>query len=62
VRCYRVVKLTEDSRALWLVVSSSMRDDDTWDVIYRAESRHDAFRYVDDVLERNRMLERAGYG
>lgn len=55
-RTYRVVKLVADGRHAWLVVSSSLRDDDTWDVIRKTDTRTEAFDYVADVAERGRLL------
>ncbi len=59
-RTYRVVKLVIDGNHAWLVVSASLRDDDTWDVIHRAKTRIDAFEYVEEVVRRNRALVRVG--
>jgi hypothetical protein len=57
-RTYRVVKLIADGRHAWLVVSASLRDDDTWDVIYKAGTRTEAYDYVDEVVQRNQLIAR----
>lgn len=55
-RHYRVVRLVVGDAAAWIVASSSLRDDNTWDVIAKFLSRDQAMAYVDDVLSRNREL------
>ena len=55
-RTYRVVKLVIGERQAWVVVSASLRDDDTWDVITQCGTRTEAFDYVDAVVARNRAL------
>ena len=59
-RSHRIVKLTfGEARAMWVVVSLSMRDDDTWDVIARFTSAGEAFDYVEEVVERNAEIAAA---
>lgn len=60
MRHYRVVKLLDHGRSRWVVVSSSIRDDDTWDIIAEFSGRNACFRYIDDLHERNKALEHAG--
>lgn len=59
MRSYRVVKMTHGDRMpVWAVVSVSLRDDDTWDVIQTFHTADDAWEYVIEVTERTRTLAR----
>lgn len=59
-RHYRVVRLIDKDRDQWAVVSVSMRDDATWDVIETCPTRHAAFTYIVGVHERYESLVAAG--
>ncbi len=59
-RTYRIVKLVIGERQAWIVVSSSLRDDDTWDVIVQCGTRTEAFDYVQEVTERNAASSEVG--
>lgn len=63
-RHHRIVRLTfrEDDRSVWVVVSPSLRDDDTWDVLYTSGSREVCFEWVKGVDRTNSMRELAGRG
>jgi hypothetical protein len=52
-RTYRIVKLIAGGRHAWLVVSASLRDDETWDVIQTCDTRTEAVEYVEEVCARN---------
>ena len=61
-RNHRIVRLAVDGHFAWLVVSTSLRDDETWDVLYRGRSREACEDYVRDVDRRHTMLSLAGRG
>lgn len=56
MRNYKVVRLIDGERCRWVVVSVSLRDDDTWDVIAEFPTRGEALDYRDEVRDRNRRL------
>lgn len=58
MRTYRVVHLIDDKRDLrhWAVVSASLRDDETWDVIDVFGSKRQAFAYIGEVQHRQEVI------
>lgn len=61
MRHYRIVRLIDRDWDRWCVVSSSLRDDDTWDVIASFPQRIRALGYLDDVIARDKTLRQAGH-
>ena len=56
-RSHRIVKLSfGEERATWVVVSPSLRDDDTWDVLHRARSRQGCEAWISEVDARHHAL------
>lgn len=60
LRDYKVVKFRRGNRSGWFVVSESLREDTTWDVIKTCKTRDAALAYVDEVRGRTRSLVEAG--
>lgn len=60
MRHYRIVRLIHRDFDQWAVVSSSITDEEVWDVIATCRTRAQAAVYIDDVLERNDTLRKAG--
>lgn len=56
MRRYRVVRLLNGDRLRWAVVSVSLRDDETWDVLQEFVTRTEAFAYIGEVQERGGVM------
>ena len=61
-RPHMVVKLTVGGNALWVVAVRSMRDDDSYDVVFKAGTRAECEDYAREVDLRQTMLALAGRG
>lgn len=58
MRHYRILKLRDPEWERWAVISLSLREDDTWDVINEFPVRSMAVDYVNEVMARNAELDR----
>ena len=64
-RNHRIVKLSFGGVSVgeaWVVTSPSLREDDTWDVLFRATSKRACEEYVADVDRRNTQRDLAVRG
>ena len=57
-----IVKLNINGSGVWVVSVRSLRDDDTYDVVFKAGSREECEDYARDVDLRQTMLALAGRG